>query len=298
MGRAVTTRQAGTTRLAGKNRGAIFKLATASVLIGSVLTGCGKIWIRHPSDELANRPIITTELPPVTITSVVHSVSKKGETLSAIARRYTGAASNWKKLEAANPKINPHRLRIGDRIVVPGELIAAAEQPTARASLKESLPPAATKPAPLPEKPAPAKKQVAKRSTKPKVAARPKAVSAQPRLAKRSSEEPAAPAEVQRAEPKLPASEMLSETTDLLPEFSSSKQVSAEAASKERVKRGLARKANLASELIDPARLAKRPKIEQPAVMVEKPRAEAPPEVASTFLTCRADRCNIRVASE
>ncbi len=263
-------------------------LALAALLVTS---GCGKIWIRHPSQELSNRPIVTTQLPPVQVASVVHSVSKKGETLSSISRRYTGAASNWKKLEAANPKINPHRLRIGDRILVPGELINAAEQPTARAALKEALPPAVVKREP---------KKLAKRNTKQKVAALPKA--------KRRLEVPvaevapapeSAPVEVPRAEAKLPANDMLSETTDLLPEFSSaSKPILTEAASKERLKKGLTRKANLASELIDPARLAKRPKTAPPALAIEKPRADAPPEVASTFLTCRADRCNIRVASE
>ena len=60
---------------------------------------------------------------PVVAKTIV--VSKKGETLSQIAHRYTGSAGNWVKIAKANPQINPQRIRVGQKITIPETLIMA-----------------------------------------------------------------------------------------------------------------------------------------------------------------------------
>lgn len=53
----------------------------------------------------------------------VHEVRWRGESLSLIARWYTGSPNNWKALADANPKLNPDLIHIGDRIIIPKKLL-------------------------------------------------------------------------------------------------------------------------------------------------------------------------------
>jgi nucleoid-associated protein YgaU len=53
----------------------------------------------------------------------VHAVRRSGETLVAISRWYTGSADNWKHLVEANNGLNPRRVRVGDKILIPAELV-------------------------------------------------------------------------------------------------------------------------------------------------------------------------------
>jgi LysM repeat protein len=53
----------------------------------------------------------------------IHTVRRSGETLVAISRWYTGSADNWKRLVEANNGLNPRRVRVGDKIFIPGELL-------------------------------------------------------------------------------------------------------------------------------------------------------------------------------
>ena len=53
----------------------------------------------------------------------VHTVRRSGETLVAISRWYTGSADNWKRLVDANNGLNPRQVRVGDKILIPGELM-------------------------------------------------------------------------------------------------------------------------------------------------------------------------------
>ncbi|MGD8271928.1 MAG: LysM domain-containing protein [Desulfobacterales bacterium] len=53
----------------------------------------------------------------------VHQVKWRGETLSLIAKWYTGHYGNWKALAQANPNLNPNRIALGNRIYIPPELI-------------------------------------------------------------------------------------------------------------------------------------------------------------------------------
>ena len=54
---------------------------------------------------------------------VVHDVQWKAETLSIIAKWYTGESKNWEALGDANPNINPDSISIGNEIFIPSDLV-------------------------------------------------------------------------------------------------------------------------------------------------------------------------------
>jgi nucleoid-associated protein YgaU len=56
-----------------------------------------------------------------------HTVRWSGESLSLIARWYTGASGNWRKLAKANPRLNPNRIKKGNVIVIPPALLKTRE---------------------------------------------------------------------------------------------------------------------------------------------------------------------------
>ena len=54
---------------------------------------------------------------------VVHEVQWEAETLSIIAKWYTGESKNWEVLADANPNINPDSISIGNQIFIPSDLV-------------------------------------------------------------------------------------------------------------------------------------------------------------------------------
>lgn len=74
-----------------------------------------------PSAE-ASTTAVPEENPPL-----IHKVRWGHETLYSIARWYTGKAANWRRITAANPKIHPRRMRIGDIISIPGPLLTTRQ---------------------------------------------------------------------------------------------------------------------------------------------------------------------------
>jgi hypothetical protein len=56
-----------------------------------------------------------------------HTVHWPGETLSLIAKWYTGEYRNWKKLADHNPEINPKHIVIGQQIFIPANLLKTRE---------------------------------------------------------------------------------------------------------------------------------------------------------------------------
>jgi hypothetical protein len=52
-----------------------------------------------------------------------HTVHWPGESLSLIAKWYTGAHQNWKRLAKANPSIEPRLIKPGDTIRIPSTLL-------------------------------------------------------------------------------------------------------------------------------------------------------------------------------
>lgn len=57
-----------------------------------------------------------------TPSDLVHMVKWQGESLSIIAKWYTGDVRNWKTLAEYNPLNDPDRIRIGDRVSIPETL--------------------------------------------------------------------------------------------------------------------------------------------------------------------------------
>ena len=53
----------------------------------------------------------------------VHQVRWRGETLSLIAKWYTGHYGNWRALAKANPDLNPNHIVLGNRIHIPPEMM-------------------------------------------------------------------------------------------------------------------------------------------------------------------------------
>ncbi len=60
-------------------------------------------------------------------TPFVHTVQWPRETLSIIAKWYTGKFKNWKALVDANPKLKPNRIFIGSKILIPEDFLKTRE---------------------------------------------------------------------------------------------------------------------------------------------------------------------------
>jgi predicted component of type VI protein secretion system len=60
-------------------------------------------------------------------TRFVHRVQWPGETISIIAKWYTGKLENWKAIVKANPKLKPSRIFIGSKIHIPENLLETRE---------------------------------------------------------------------------------------------------------------------------------------------------------------------------
>jgi hypothetical protein len=56
-----------------------------------------------------------------------HTVRFPGETVSIIAGWYTGDIENWKALAQANPQLNPNRIHVGLKILIPESMMKTRE---------------------------------------------------------------------------------------------------------------------------------------------------------------------------
>ena len=68
-----------------------------------------------------------------------HRVKWPGETLSLIAKWYTGSYGNWKAIVPANPGLNPNRIAVGDVINIPPEMMKT-KKPLPRKVVSKTLP--------------------------------------------------------------------------------------------------------------------------------------------------------------
>ena len=68
-----------------------------------------------------------------------HRVKWSGETLSLIAKWYTGSYGNWKAIAQANPGLNPNRIAVGDIINIPPEMMKT-KKPLPRKVVSKTLP--------------------------------------------------------------------------------------------------------------------------------------------------------------
>jgi hypothetical protein len=56
-----------------------------------------------------------------------HTVKWPGESLSIIAKWYTGSLDNWKALAGANPELDPDRITVGTEIRIPEEMLQTTD---------------------------------------------------------------------------------------------------------------------------------------------------------------------------
>lgn len=93
-----------------------------------VLAGCAA---RQPEPQpprpeapppVATRPQAAPEQPPP-VDYFIHTVTLSGESLSIIAKWYTGDLKKWEILAEHNPTINPNLIHKGDQIQIPRELL-------------------------------------------------------------------------------------------------------------------------------------------------------------------------------
>lgn len=90
-----------------------FSIILLALIVFSMGLGCGLKGKKKDAWE----PVRRKKTP------VVHIVRYPKETLSLIARWYTGDVKNWESLADANPNINPDLLSIGDEIFIPEHLV-------------------------------------------------------------------------------------------------------------------------------------------------------------------------------
>jgi hypothetical protein len=60
---------------------------------------------------------------PLAVSPLVHTIQVPGETLGIISFWYTGSVSNWKGIAEYNGKLNPRKLQLGTRILIPDEIL-------------------------------------------------------------------------------------------------------------------------------------------------------------------------------
>lgn len=87
-----------------------------------------------------------------------HKVKYRGETLGKISSWYTGSAKNWRNILKANPGLKPEKIKIGDKIVIPKNLLKKKtpfkkNYVSSKTSKAKSIKPSSSKPAlkPKPE---------------------------------------------------------------------------------------------------------------------------------------------------
>ena len=78
-------------------------------------------------------PVAVTDTPALEIPApatpeplfYLHKVRWPEETLSHIAKWYTGAVKNWKAIAKTNPELEPKKIDVGDTISIPEELLTS-----------------------------------------------------------------------------------------------------------------------------------------------------------------------------
>jgi len=124
-------------------RGKFCGLLLASVLIFSFFSsGC----VKKPPESRGPEDV----QPQVTY--IYHKVKYPGETLAVIAAWYTGVAKNWQIIQAHNPGMDVRRIRIGDVILIPRDLVVKETPLPAEFVQKAARRPPKTEPKPTEEK--------------------------------------------------------------------------------------------------------------------------------------------------
>jgi len=72
------------------------------------------------------RPVAQEDIVPTPVYTY-HTVQYRGETLGLIARWYTGDTANWKLIAQENEGLRPERIKLGDIIRIPDEIVVQRE---------------------------------------------------------------------------------------------------------------------------------------------------------------------------
>ena len=80
-----------------------------------------------PDEEEVVEPVLPQEQQPEEYATYV---VKKGDTLSAIAQRFYGDASQWQRIAKANDLTDGHMVRVGMELVIPQQRKAEPSRPT------------------------------------------------------------------------------------------------------------------------------------------------------------------------
>lgn len=84
-----------------------------------------------PPTNVVVPPQVEAPPPPPPQPAVQEYVVQKGDTFDSIGRKY---GVSWKAIQEANPNVNPTRLQIGQKIVIPAPSAGAAAAPAAAPS--------------------------------------------------------------------------------------------------------------------------------------------------------------------
>ena len=91
-------------------------------------------------DANKTRPLKKAQLSKKS-THFAHTIQWPGETLSIIAKWYTGNFRNWAALARANPNLDPDRVFTGNKILIPKDLLKTREPLPKEFVAKFSSPP-------------------------------------------------------------------------------------------------------------------------------------------------------------
>lgn len=90
------------------------------------LSGCAQQSAVTREKEAPPAPEQQVKAPPAA-SYLKHTIRWKGETLIRISRWYTGSGRNWLKIAEVNKALDPNRLKIGDTVLIPEELVQTRE---------------------------------------------------------------------------------------------------------------------------------------------------------------------------
>ncbi len=113
---------------------------------------------KSPEPEFPDFPEAVYEKGDETVPAgyYIHTVSLPNESISIIAKWFTGDLRNWEELAKFNPNINPNRIFLGDKIKIPRNLMTR-QDPMTQEFVEESQPKPRVRRRPAPSPPKPSK---------------------------------------------------------------------------------------------------------------------------------------------
>ena len=112
-------------------RKAIFCLVVLT-LLSMLAVGCAPKNTGRDPNMYDNRDRVRTGF-------LEHTVRYSGETLSIIAGWYTGRTDNWRRIVDVNPGLKPEKIRLGQIVMIPMELVVQ-EQPLTSDAVRKFRP--------------------------------------------------------------------------------------------------------------------------------------------------------------